>query len=110
MTMTTVFIPTSSDPYYTQVVSLSGTDYLIEWRWNSREAAWHYSLGLTDGTWLAVGVKTVLGTLPLFQYKDERVPKGLLVAVAKSGGAVDPPPIDGLGVSLPAALAYMVRP
>lgn len=72
-----------------QIISLSGVDYELEMRWNSRDGKWYMSLKLDDEYVLA-GVKMV-ADWPLTYYgKDLPLPPDVLMAMDSSGAGEDP--------------------
>jgi hypothetical protein len=81
---------TFDDPFYTMTTALDGSDYLLEFRYNQREAAWYVNVSLSDGTLLAAGVKIVCNRPLLVHFSDERLPPGVLVAYANSTDASVP--------------------
>jgi len=75
-----VSLRTFEDPFYTCVVTLDGSDFLFEWRYNQREDRWYFDVSLTDGTLLVRGVKVVCLVPLLSRFADSRLPKGTLMA------------------------------
>lgn len=76
--------------WYDYRVSLSGTKYTVELRWNSRSEHWTLSLYTADGDPIVVGRRVVVG-IPLFRrYRDDRLPAGTLVAVDTTDREQDP--------------------
>lgn len=72
------------------VVTLDGSDFLLEFRYNQREDRWYFDVSLTDGTVLVRGVKVVCGVPLLRRYADSRLPKGTLVALPNTPGNTAP--------------------
>lgn len=88
--MSIVSVRTFEDPFYNEVVTLDGSDYLLEFRYNQREDRWYFDVSLTDGTMLVRGVKVVCGVPLLTRYADARLPKGALVALPNTTGNTSP--------------------
>ena len=101
-------IPTVSDMFYTQITTLDGTDYLLEFRFNTRENCWYLIVSLADSTQLAGGIKLV-SNFPLLQkYADSRMPPGELLVLAPSSDASPPGRFD-LGTGLRCQLVYLTK-
>lgn len=101
-------IPTSSDPFYTQTTTLDGTDYILEFRFNSREECWYLKLSLTDATTLIEGVKVVSNWPLLQKLVDARGPFGELVALAY-GPDDSPAGLTELGIGQRVELTYFTK-
>lgn len=102
-------IPTSSDPFYTQITRLDGVAYELSFRFNQRELAWYLSIALEDGTELARGIKIVVGIDLLRRRKhDLRLPQGLLVAVTNTNDD-SPPGLADLGIDRRVTLTYSLE-
>ncbi len=78
--MSVEVIRTFEDPFYTMTVTLDGSDFTFEFRYNQREDAWYFDLSLQDGTLLVRGVKVVCLRPLLRRYADTRLPKGTILA------------------------------
>lgn len=92
--------------FWQQITTLDGTDYLLEFRFNSREQVYYLMVSLTDGTLLAQGIKLVC-SYPLLQaYNDDRFPLGELIVLpdATSDG---PPGLGELGIGQRCQLVYV---
>ncbi len=98
-------IPTFSDPFYDETISLEGQSYVFDFRFNQREGAWYFSIALPDGTELASGIKVVCRRELLHRFADVRLPRGLLVALA-NGEDSSPPGLDELGEDKRVTLLY----
>lgn len=92
--MTVHVIPT--DPptdarAWSQLTTLDGRVYLLEFEWSSRAAHWFISLSTSEGDPIATGVK-VVADWPLFRLAswDDRAPPGAVVALDTSGESRDP--------------------
>lgn len=84
-------LPVSSDvPHYSLQVSLDGTAYALELRWNERNLGWFLSVATPEGERLVDGVRVVCGISLLGRYVDERLPRGVLLAADTTGAALDP--------------------
>lgn len=102
-----VNVPTFDTPYYSQVVTLDGRDFVMDLRFNEREACWYLSLATSDGTDLCRGIK-VVGNSPLLygRHADPRMPQGELLANI-SGPDTSPPGFSELGSGKRAELIYV---
>jgi hypothetical protein len=98
-------IPTSDDIFYTQITTLDGSDYLLEFRFNTREGVWYLQISLTDGTLLATGIKLVSNWPLLQKFADPRMPPGELMALAQ-GPDDSPAGQEELGIGLRVELTY----
>jgi hypothetical protein len=75
-----VVIPTSTTlPDYRQTTSLEGRDYVLRFRWNTREARWYLDVADQDETPIVSGLKLV-AEAPLLRLvrRDDRRPPGEL--------------------------------
>lgn len=81
----TVEIETSTTDYYwVQTTALDGTDYVLSFRYNSRENAYYLQISDTGGDVLLSGVKLVTN-FPLFRsVTDSRLPRGELYALTST--------------------------
>jgi len=98
-------VPTSDDPFYTQVTDLDGTDYILEFRYNQREDAWYFSISLSDETRLISGVKVVCGVNLLGRFAQEHLPPGILMAIANEDDD-STPGTGALGIGKRVTLVY----
>lgn len=90
--MTTVtLIPTSiTQSNYSQSAILSGTEYILRFRWNTRAYKWFFCLETVDGTRL-ISWRKVVGDRPLMQRdRDSRLPPGQLWVLDTQGENADP--------------------
>jgi hypothetical protein len=70
--------------FWQQTTAMDGVSYLLEFRYNTREALYYLKIMMTDSTVLAQGIKLV-SNYPLLQgYNDDRMPLGEIIAVAPS--------------------------
>lgn len=104
--MSILSVPTSDDPFYTQVSDLDGTDFILEFRYNQRENAWYFGVSLTDTTRLVSGVKVVCDVDLLGRFSDNRLPPGKLMAVANEQNDTVPG-MGELGVDRRVTLVYV---
>ena len=100
-----VVIPVESSPPFVETVSLDGTDYVLDFRFNSREQTWNVSIMLPDGTMLAPGIKLVCNYPLLQKYADPRVPNGELFCVTQTNDD-SPPGMNDLATGGRCALCY----
>lgn len=92
-------IPTDDTgvPYYSEIVTLTGVPYLLEFRYNFREECWYLQMGSTDGVIYAQGIKLVANFPLLQRFSSPNMPPGEIVCLAL--GPVDSPPnLYDLGV------------
>jgi hypothetical protein len=95
--MSVFTLPSIQDsPHYDFVVELDGATYLVELKWNEREAAWYLSIGADEDTPLVAGKKVVLNIPLISRHRDSRLPPGALIALDTSGKD-EPPGLDDLG-------------
>lgn len=85
-----------SNPSYRVGVTLAGVQYLLDMRWNARDAAHYMDILDETGDPIRTGIKVVLGTFLGQRSVDRQAPYGLLVAVDTSGQGVDAG-IDDMG-------------
>lgn len=80
-------IPTQQNlSSWSQRTQLDGTDYIIDFNWNGRDAAWYINLSTIEGTLLVGSIKLVSNRplLKRFKYIDG-MPLGEIVAYDGSG-------------------------
>jgi hypothetical protein len=85
-----VALRTYEDPFYTLTVTLDGSDYLFDFRYNQRADAWYFDFGLTDGTILLRGIKVVCNRSLLGRFADARLPPGTLIAFSSTTSNAQP--------------------
>ena len=61
--MATVQIPVTKDPNSEVTVNLSGVNYTLRFRWNTRSEAFYMDVLDEDGDILAAGRKVIVGWL-----------------------------------------------
>lgn len=82
--------------HYDEQVTLDGTTYTLEFRWNTRASAWFMNVLTEQADPVIAGIRIVVD-MPLgIRSSDTRRPKGLLFAVDTSGQRRDPG-IDDFG-------------
>lgn len=90
-------IPNRTDlTHYELSVVLDGVTYVLEFRWNLRDAAWYFDIRLEDETNVANGIKVVINWPLLRGLRSDSRPPGELFAFDTSGAGFDPV-IDNLG-------------
>lgn len=104
--MSMFLIPTSTDPFYSQITDFDGIDYLLEFRYNQRENAWYFSISLADETLLFSGIKVEIGVDFLTRFSDIRLPTGKLFAL-ESGIDNSTPGLLELGIDSRVTLVYV---
>lgn len=85
-----VTIPVSTDAHYSQVTTLSGSDFILTFDWNFREAAWYLDVADQDGLQIATARKITVDFPLIMRCVDVRRPKGVLLAIDTSGAGLDP--------------------
>jgi hypothetical protein len=76
--------------HYDFGISLDGTSYLLELRWNTREEAWYLDIRLEDGTDVVLGIKVVVDFILGRRSQHPARPPGVFFAVDTSGRRQDP--------------------
>lgn len=87
-------VPTDTTPYYQQQTNLDGDDYLLRFRFNSREQTWYLELLQTDGTLLAANLKLVCNSLLLANLVNTDPPLGDFIVLDATGGNAPPGLLD----------------
>lgn len=105
--MSTVALQTFADPFYSMTTTLSGSDFIFEFKYSQREACWYFDISLNDGTLLVAGVKVVCGVDLLARFADVRLPPGTLFAFPNSTDD-SPPGLEDLGPEARITLLYHV--
>ena len=80
-----VRIPTGIDPYSQQQTNLDGDDYILVFRFNSREQVWYMDVQQTDGTPLVQALKLVCNNLLIDQFADTDLPLGDFIVTDATG-------------------------
>ena len=68
-------------PFFDQVTNLDGTDYLLSFRYNQREARFYLTIGAPDGTIYASGAALVCNWGLFRNVQDSRMPPGVLIVL-----------------------------
>lgn len=88
MALTIPCDPTST--HYDLQVTLDGAVYTLEFRWNTRDAAWYMDVKTAAGDPVVSGRRIVID-FPLGQRsRDPRRPPGTFVALDSSGKGAEP--------------------
>jgi len=100
-----ISIPISDATFWTQVTELDGTNYLLRFRYNTREASYYMDLAEEDGTDISVGCKVIVD-VPLFSncVKSTK-PPGKLIVLTSNGDTTNPA-LGELGIGLRCELWY----
>ena len=99
--MATLILPVTSDSSSSLIVTLDGTNYLLDRAWNDRDEAWYMDISLDDGTLLAAGRKLVVDwPLTGIRDTDPRMPPGVIFCTDTSGKQIDPG-LNDLGARVP---------
>ena len=106
--MSVLFVPTSSDPFYDQITSFEGVDYLLTFRYNQREDAWYLSIATAaDGVSQIEGIKLVTNWPLLAKRRAGRtLPPGDFLVVTNDDTNDAPPGLSELGEGLRCELTY----
>lgn len=78
-----------SVPHYRVATTLADVTYVIDVRWNTREAAWYMDVFQEDETPIRQGIKIVLGTALGNTTIDPEWPPGYFYATDTSGQGLD---------------------
>lgn len=54
-----VDIPLADDPYYTEIVTLEGNTYVLDFRFNERAGSWHMDVKSEEGVYYVAGLRLV---------------------------------------------------
>lgn len=100
-----VIIPTFSDPFYTQITTLDGIPYLLNFRFNTREGAWYLQIATSENEVIAQGIKIVTNYRLLQKYADSRMPQGEMICFS-FGNDDSTPGMNDLGIGLRCELWY----
>lgn len=85
-----------SEPNYRMATTLGGVQFILDVRWNTREAAWYFDVLQEDETPIRRGLKVTLG-LPIGAHvTDPEWPRGYFYAIDTSQKGVSPG-LDDLG-------------
>ncbi|MBU0975160.1 hypothetical protein KKD03_05675 [Patescibacteria group bacterium] len=85
---------TNADPYFSKVATLDGTDFILEFQWNEREARHYCSLKDAAGTELVGATKVVVDTPWLVHETSASMPAGQLWFIDSTGAGIDPGLLD----------------
>lgn len=80
----------TDDPHFTQVTSLDGTEFRLEFRFNEREQRFYMDLRDGDGVDILVGVRLTVDWAPLRYLVDPRRPLGEIFITDSEGEGRDP--------------------
>jgi hypothetical protein len=83
--------------WFTESVSLDGTDYQVELHWNTRDSRWRLSLADAAGDALVAGIPLVVDWPLLSQFVSGSLPPGEIVALDTSGRGEEISAIEELG-------------
>lgn len=102
-------IPTFTDPYYDQTVTLDGRPYLLTFRYNQREDRWYMDVADVDSNAdIANGIKIVVGVDLLAKWRYlANCPAGVLVCNNNSQTDDSAPGLSELGPGLRCELMYI---
>lgn len=86
-----------SQAFYSFSTTLDGLDYLLNVRWNTRDAAWYFDLLTAEGESIRSGIKIVLGTFPGRRSASDLFPDGVFIVEDTARTSTDAT-FDDLGV------------
>jgi hypothetical protein len=87
--------------FFDQLTQLDGVQYLFNFWWSDREAAWYLGLYDQNENGLAVGLRLNVTWNLLRRFRDPRLPPGVLMCVDMTGTNTD--------MSAPAELGQRVQ-
>lgn len=99
-------IPTTNDPFYTQITALDGVDYRLRFNYNQREDGWYITIATSEDVDLATGIKLTVGWPLLLGLTDERLPQGTLMVISNTTDD-SPPKLDDLQPNGRCELTYL---
>lgn len=102
-------VPTFDEPFYSQVVTLDGSPYLLSFAWNDRTSTWFLDVATGEGEPIACGLKLVCSWDLLKNIVDERRPPGRLVVLALTPDD-SPPGLEDLVAGGRCRLVYGPQP
>lgn len=88
---------TAARSQWVQRTIIAGREYLLSFRWNTREERWYLSIADQDGVAIVSGLKIVCNWPLTRLVTDPRAPEADLIAIDMSGDGIDPGLLD-LGV------------
>lgn len=105
--MSTLLVPTFENPFYDQITSLEGTDYLLTFQYNQREECWYLSISNAAGVLQVAGLKLVQGW-PLLggRFAGREIPPGELIVMTNDESDDSPPGLTELGEGKRCELIY----
>lgn len=106
--MAAQLIPTAQNAFFTQVTDFEGTDYLLRFDYNQREACYYLSIGNpTTGLDILSGVKVVCSYGLIRRYGGiAGLPPGEIMALVAPGVSDAPADLGELGENLRVELTY----
>ncbi|MEI9951623.1 MAG: hypothetical protein WDO74_22250 [Pseudomonadota bacterium] len=100
-------IPTTSEPFQRMTVRLDGRDYVLELRFNQREARWYLSIADDESVPILSGLKLQANWPLLWRHRyDTRVPPGEILAAVTTATDRSPPTLLDLGEGKRCELTY----
>ena len=78
-----------SEPFYSFTTTLADREYLIDVRWNTREASWYYDISTVEGEVLRAGNKFLIGSLSTLRSANADMPQGVFLVQDTSGENTD---------------------
>lgn len=76
----------AGESHWSQLTTLAGRNYLLEFDWNQRDGKWYLTLALEDGTVIRRGIPVVSDYPLLWGLIDARRPPGELIVRDTVGG------------------------
>lgn len=103
--MSVQIIPTTADPFYSQLVTLEGTAYLLSFQYNQRENTWYMSVADAEGNDIYNGIKLVCSWPLTRQCADPNMPQGEFMVISSTADT-SPPGLSDLQPSGRCVLNY----
>ena len=80
--MASIVIPTRTDlPAYTEIVEIQGIEFLLDFKWNTRDQSWVLDIFTPDEEPILSGIKIVILINLLGLHSSPQLPNGTLTAV-----------------------------
>jgi hypothetical protein len=106
VTLQVVPTPDSTTPFWTETVTLDGTQYILLFNFNQRCATWYLSLQTIDGDDITDGIKLVAGWDLLVKCADPNRPPGRLYVLSTTSDW-SPPGLADLAPGGRCVLTYL---
>lgn len=91
-----VRIPTSNVPFYTEVVTLDGVAYTLDFAWNTRDETWRMGIATASGNAIVRSLKVLPAVNMTARFKDTRLPTTGSFVCINTKDSITAPGRDGL--------------